>query len=45
MRALLVERHGIGKVHRKSYFVLGDVFKSLIDNWHCKDFSLGGPAE
>ena len=42
-RALLVENHEHGKVHRKSYFALGQSNQPMINGWKYRDFSLGGP--
>ncbi|KAF7983164.1 hypothetical protein HWV62_23392 [Athelia sp. TMB] len=43
LRALLVEQHEHGKVHRKSYFVLGQSNQPMIDVCPYHEFSLGGP--
>ncbi|KAF7968406.1 hypothetical protein HWV62_30643 [Athelia sp. TMB] len=42
-RALLVGQHERGKVHRISYFRLGQSTQSMINSWPYREFSLGGP--
>ncbi|KAF7983167.1 hypothetical protein HWV62_23398 [Athelia sp. TMB] len=43
LRALLVEQHELGKVHRESYFALGQSIQPTINGWTYREFSLGGP--